>query len=360
MDPACLTSIAPSISDSIEIAIPTSPSTSSARIGSLWRASTGRNDFSSSQLEQLRAILDTPRLATIESVGRNAVVGPPKGSDAPVSRPSVGAHKGDPIQGVPRTARNSHPKQNSFSLGSSVDGRKAATSQRNPSKSAIGTIREFWRGTGDSQKVGSSAEQRNTSTRQQGRPSIGSIFRRSSSRMTVDPQATSNKRTGTKDAPQAPTVSATPPALAVSDDASQSSSVSDWDTPPPEDRPSATIRARPREQAQAERSNFFKSSAANESTITRSDSRKMLAALGRGHVTSVEGSSALLSPIRPEFQIPAFSSPSRDSPQLEAIGKTGLTLTPASLPALVNKLRDVTDHCRIHLDAASKHLKELA
>lgn len=351
--------IAPMLSDSLEITKPTSPSIVNGRIGGLWRASTGRNDFSSSQLEQLRAILDVPKMPTVDSAGEEQPVGlppMPAGAQDPTHRRglyNIGSSKGQ-IQ----TAQNSHRMQTAIGLAQQMDVKNAVTSQRRPSRSTMGTIRDFWRGTGETQRAGPSAVQHKAPTRQHIRPSLGSIFRKSSSRVTVHLYAgnTTAVTKTTKDLAASPAYPA-PPSVAASDDASQSSSVSDWDTPPPEDRHGAAIRARTLDQRQSDLAKPFQGSAANEKTITRSDSRKMLAVLGKGHALSAEGLSISQSPLRPEFHIPAYSPKPRDPPELEPLGEKGLTLTPASLPALVDKLKDVTDHCREHLDAASRLLK---
>lgn len=351
--------IAPMLSDSLQITQSTSPSTVNVRVGGLWRASTSRNDFSSSQLEQLRAILDVRKISTLGSAGVEQPVGLPpipagaQGFSHRLDLDNIGSSRGQI-----RTAPNSHRMQTSIGPVQQMDVKNAVTSQRRPSRSTMGTIRDFWRGTGETQRAGPSARQRKASTKQHVRPSLGSIFRKSSSRISVQYGAsTISDASETTEDLAVPLVYPAPPSVAASDDASQSSSVSDWDTPPPEGRLSDTIRARTLDQRQLDTEKPFEASAANEKTITRSDSRKMLAVLGKGHVLSTEGIPTSQSPLRPEFQIPAYSPKPRESSQSEPLGEKALTLTPASLPALVEKLKDVTNHCREHLDAASRLLK---
>ncbi|GHJ85081.1 hypothetical protein NliqN6_1483 [Naganishia liquefaciens] len=343
-------SATPPLSGSMKLLQPTTPSPASARTGSMWRASTGQDDFSSSQLEQLRAILDIPRLPT-ERNEEKSIGLPPIQTSASGQLPSA----------LPNDTFKVHLERNSVSLEPPIIATKTVISYRRPSKSTMSTIRDLWRGSGESQRSVATTIQRETSTRQRARPSLGSIFRRSSSRATVELDTGNVKGTSkiTQDLPT-PAPALAPPSTAASDDASQSSSISDWDTPPPEDGPSTTIRPRLLDQRQPDLAKTCHASAANEKTITRSDSRKLLAALGRGHVESRDGISASSSPMRPEFQIPAFSPTLRDSAQVGPWEETSLTLTPASLPALVNKLKDVTAHCREHLDAASISLKARA
>lgn len=340
-----------SLSESTDFGMSPLTAGGNGRISSLWRASTGRTDFSSSQLEQLRVILDKPRtpLSTImdNSVQVKTIPLPVSEPETPVSGATPLVHT-VAVEGLPRSRTAANASQYALGIRASDDTHRPPSGQRKSSRSTMGTLRDFWRGAGGSQRLEQAGTPRVASSKQP-RPSLGSIFRRSSQKVTSPLQVQSDERNGGNDPKKGSSVALS--TATAPDDDSQTSSVSDWDTPPPETgtpgkagiTPSVTVSKPP---------------PGDDVTITRSDSRKMLAALGRGHSPSVDGKGSTLSPIRSEFQIPAFSSPPGGSRELDPTDEPiPLALTPASLPALVDKLRDVTEHCRMHIDTASKLLK---
>jgi hypothetical protein len=321
------------------------------RISSLWRASTGRTDFSSSQLEQLRVILDKPRtpLSTImdNSVQVKTIPLPVSEPETPVSG-LTSLVQAVPVERLPRSRTTANVSQYALGVRASDDTHRPPSGQRKSSRSTMGTLRDFLRGAGGSQKLEQAGTPRVVSSKQP-RPSIGSIFRRSSQKVPSPLQVQSLDRNGGNDPKRASSVALS--TATAPDDDSQTSSVSDWDTPPPETGTSGKAGMTPSVTVS-------KPPPGDDVTITRSDSRKMLAALGRGHSPSVDGKGSTLSPIRSEFQIPAFASSPGGSRELDPPDeRIPLALTPASLPALVEKLRDVTEHCRMHIDTASKRLK---
>lgn len=334
-----------SLSESTDFGI--SPFTAgNGRISSLWRASTGRTDFSSAQLEQLRVILDKPRAPGLATISDNS--GLIKTIPLPTSEPETPSLSSTPpahasVDGLPRSRTGANASQYALGVRPSMDTSRPAPGERKSSRSTMGTLRDFWRGTSGSQ----SGTPRMVSGKQP-RPSLGSIFRRSSQKVPSPLQVRGADRRNGNDVKQPNTDALSK--TTTTDDDSQTSSISDWDTPPPETKPSAKTNAAPTPM-------MGKPPPGDDVTITRSDSRKMLAVLGRGHSPSVGDKSA--TPIRPDFQIPAFAtSPPGISRELDSgDGRIPLALTPASLPALVDKLRDVTAHCRVFVDTASERLK---
>ncbi|KAJ9117475.1 hypothetical protein QFC22_004325 [Naganishia vaughanmartiniae] len=323
---------------------PTMGHTSQRSLSNIWRASTGRIDFSSAQLEELRGILEKPQL-------------PATSAALPISdsnaRPIV-------------TSRNK-VNDGRKALGATASPTKTLPHQRRASKSNVTVFKDFWRAASGSQRSGGSVNLpapvsgtgRPALPKSQTRPSLASIFRRSSSKVPTVPVATPSRFSLDRKGNQQEEHSVSSASILSENCASPESSLSDWDSPsqvddlmlsPPPVGSSVTAQ---------HRSNNPSLRPDAELTITRSDSRKLLADLGRGPSPAAETKSVSLQAKATVFPADLLVSAApfqEDDSMIDHKSNLPVLLTPASLPPLLAKLNDVTRNCKTHLEVISERL----
>lgn len=339
------------LSDSLAAASMTAGHTSQRSLSNIWRASTGRIDFSSAQLEELRGIIDKPQLPITDAPLRN-------------TQPTARA----------KTTTTSRKKVDDGrqSLGPTSLPIKTLPHQRRTSKSNVTVFKDFWRAASGSQRSSATANfptpisgaGRPALPKSQTRPSLASIFRRSSSKVTTIPATTPLRFSTDKTEYEMKEESVSSASVSVQSEmcTSPQSSLSDWDSPSQVGDLRLPTRPYGGPAETQHQSNMASLRPDAELTITRSDSRKLLAGLGRGPSPAVETKPAS-SQTESTMAASGFST-SAASSEAEA-SPTGhqphlpVLLTPASLPPLLAKLNDVTRNCRTHLEVISERLREV-
>ncbi|KAJ9098180.1 hypothetical protein QFC21_004509 [Naganishia friedmannii] len=317
--------------------------TSQRSLSNIWRASTGRIDFSTAQLEELRGILDQPQLPVINAP-LQTVQPNPKPTATSKARLEDGRQTLGTISGPP----------------------KALPHQRRASKSNVTVFKDFWRAASGSQRsIGTvnhtttlSGAGRPALPKSQTRPSLASIFRRSSNKVTTVLVTTPLRVPSDEMKEASPCSSSVLSEKCVSPE----SSLSDWDSPSEVDAlrlPSPHLGGSVNTQHQ---SNMASLRPGAELTITRSDSRKLLAGLGRGPSPAVDTKPVFSHTKSTDVLSESASSaaaPEAVNVAIDHKAHLSVLLTPASLPPLLAKLNDVTSHCKAHLDVISERLTDV-
>ncbi|KAJ9110316.1 hypothetical protein QFC19_001719 [Naganishia cerealis] len=256
-------------------------------ISNAWRASTGQIDFSFTQLEELRAILEKPRPLSITGAS-----------------PTVRQKQTATL--LPATKLEDARR----TLGPASSQAKTMPSQRRSSKSNVTVFKDFWRAASGSQRSGGTVnlssqipeDSRSALPRSHIRPSLASLFRRSSSKVPKLPIPTPLRFSSDRIEFEVQDESASSTSVLSVKCASPESSSSDWDTP----KASSTPLDQCLGTEQQSRIGSLRPDA--ELTITRSDSRKLLAGLGRGQSPASETKSLSLQPTLPAVPLDSLIS----------------------------------------------------
>lgn len=313
----------------------------------MWRASTGRIDFSSAQLEELRGILEKPQQPAI----------------------SAPLQKVQPTTGAVAISENKVDDKRP-SLHPTAVSTEALLNQRRASKSNVAMLKGFWRvASGSQRSTGNvnfqtpvSGVGRSALPKSQTRPSLASIFRRSSGKVTMIPVSTPVRMSTDITRSEMKDDSVSSASVLSEKCGSPQSSLSDWDSSSQmDDRrlfpPELVGSASPQHQSE-----IVSLRPDTELTITRSESRKVLVGLGRGPSPAAE--------TKPAGLQTEFTSCPSDFSRFAASTKPEVStadhkshlpvlLTPASLPPLLAKLNDVTRHCKAHLEVISERLTKV-